>query len=117
MMRSTSRSVRYSRLRWPTVTFTEVGAAPRSREFSMETAPRPFILLQIKPLYEQLRSIKPWHKASVGLCQIVPFLAQSYSIDNETPSFRFHRCTVPGSTPPAVSGRGQAAGSRKLLFF
>jgi hypothetical protein len=28
----------YSRLRWPTVTFTEVGAASRSREFSMEIA-------------------------------------------------------------------------------
>ena len=38
MRRSTSRSVRYSRLRVPTVTFTEVGAASRSREFSMETA-------------------------------------------------------------------------------
>src|SRR5262249_12049170 len=38
MSRSTSRSVRYSRLRLPTVTFTEVGAALRSREFSMETA-------------------------------------------------------------------------------
>src|SRR5215472_12096586 len=38
MSRSTSRSVRYSRLRWPTVTFTEVGAARRSRKFSMETA-------------------------------------------------------------------------------
>src|SRR5262249_6559276 len=36
--RSTSRSVRYSRPRLPTVTFTEVGAASRSREFSMETA-------------------------------------------------------------------------------
>jgi two-component system, cell cycle response regulator DivK len=31
-------TVRYSRLRLPTVTFTEVGAASRSREFSMETA-------------------------------------------------------------------------------
>ena len=38
MRRSTSRSVRYSRLRWPTVTFTAVEAAWRSREFSMETA-------------------------------------------------------------------------------
>src|SRR5215469_14680 len=38
MSRSTSRSVRYSRLRWPTVTFTAVEAAWRSREFSMETA-------------------------------------------------------------------------------
>jgi hypothetical protein len=38
MSRSTSRSVRYSRLRWPTVTFTAVGAASRRREFSMETA-------------------------------------------------------------------------------
>src|SRR6516164_8767415 len=38
MRRSTSRSVRYSRPRWPTVTFTEVGAAWRSRKFSMETA-------------------------------------------------------------------------------
>src|SRR5260370_15716367 len=38
MSRSTSRSVRYSRLRLPTVTFTEVGAASRSRAFSMETA-------------------------------------------------------------------------------
>jgi hypothetical protein len=36
--RSTSRSVRYSRLRWPTVTFTEVDAASRSRKFSMKTA-------------------------------------------------------------------------------
>jgi hypothetical protein len=36
--RSTSRSVRYSRLRLLTVTFTEVGAASPSREFSMETA-------------------------------------------------------------------------------
>jgi hypothetical protein len=41
MSRSTSRSVRYSRLRLPTVTFTEVGAASRSREFSMETALSP----------------------------------------------------------------------------
>jgi hypothetical protein len=32
------RSVRYSRLRLPTVTFTEVGTASQSREFSMETA-------------------------------------------------------------------------------
>src|SRR5262249_48530969 len=38
MSRSTSRSVRYSRLRLPTVTFTEVGTASRSREFSMEIA-------------------------------------------------------------------------------
>src|SRR5262249_4592150 len=38
MRRSTSRSVRYSRPGLPTVTFTEVGAALRSREFSMETA-------------------------------------------------------------------------------
>src|SRR5215470_16352530 len=38
MRRSTSRSVRYSRLRLATVTFTEVGAASRSREFSMATA-------------------------------------------------------------------------------
>jgi hypothetical protein len=36
--RSTSRSVRYSRLRLPTVTFTEVGADFRSRAFSMEIA-------------------------------------------------------------------------------
>jgi hypothetical protein len=33
--------VRYSRLRLPTVTFTEVGAASRSRKFSMETALSP----------------------------------------------------------------------------
>jgi hypothetical protein len=39
--RSTSRSVRYSRLRLPTVTFTEVGAPSRSRAFSMEIAPLP----------------------------------------------------------------------------
>jgi hypothetical protein len=45
--RSTSRSVRYSRLRLPTVTFTEVGAASRSRKFSMETPSRLFLLLQI----------------------------------------------------------------------
>jgi hypothetical protein len=32
--RSTSRSVRYSRLRLPTVTFTEVGAPSRSRGFA-----------------------------------------------------------------------------------
>ena len=38
MSRSTSRSVRYSRLRLPTVTFTEVGAASRSRDFSVEIA-------------------------------------------------------------------------------
>jgi hypothetical protein len=38
MSRSTSRSVRYSRLRLPTVTFTEVGADFRSRDFSMEIA-------------------------------------------------------------------------------
>ena len=38
MSRSTSRSVRYSRLRLLTVTFTEVGAASPSREFSVETA-------------------------------------------------------------------------------
>jgi hypothetical protein len=36
--RSTSRSVRYSRLPLPTVTFIELGAAARSHEFSMETA-------------------------------------------------------------------------------
>jgi hypothetical protein len=39
MSRSTSRSVRYSRL--PTVTFTEVGACLRSREFSMKIALQP----------------------------------------------------------------------------
>jgi hypothetical protein len=38
MSRSTSRSVKYSRLRLPTVTFTEVGADFRSRAFSMEIA-------------------------------------------------------------------------------
>ena len=44
MSRSTSRSVRYPRLRWPTVTFTEVGAASRNRntvikiEFSRRSA-------------------------------------------------------------------------------
>jgi hypothetical protein len=38
MSRSTSRSVRYSRLRLPTVTFTEVGAGLRSRAFSKEIA-------------------------------------------------------------------------------
>jgi hypothetical protein len=41
MRRSTSRSVRYSRLRLPTVTFTEVGAASRSRDFSMQIALQP----------------------------------------------------------------------------
>jgi hypothetical protein len=34
----TFRDERYSRLRLPTVTFTEVGAALRGHEFSMETA-------------------------------------------------------------------------------
>jgi hypothetical protein len=38
MSRSTSRSVRYSRLPLPTVTFTEVGADFRSRDFSTEIA-------------------------------------------------------------------------------
>jgi hypothetical protein len=33
MRRSTSRSVRYSRLRLPTVTFTEVGAASASQRW------------------------------------------------------------------------------------
>src|SRR5215472_8875968 len=52
--RSTSRSVRYSRPRLPTVTFTEVGAASRSREFSMRTALRLFILLQINKEVSQM---------------------------------------------------------------
>ena len=38
MSRSTSRSVRYSRPRLPTVAFTEVGAGLRSCEFSMTIA-------------------------------------------------------------------------------
>jgi len=40
-----------------------------------------------------------------AICQTVPLLAQSYSADNETVSFLFDRCTVPGSTLRLSEGR------------
>src|SRR5215471_6678660 len=60
MRRLTSRSVRYSRPRLPTVTFTEVGAASRSREFSMETALPP---VQICPFFGQFEHRKKSQQA------------------------------------------------------
>src|SRR5690348_4098696 len=54
MSRSTSRSVRYSRLRLPTVTFTEAGAASRSRKFTTETALPP------------IRTVTDWMCLSLG---------------------------------------------------
>jgi hypothetical protein len=47
MSRSTSRSVRYSRLRLPTVTFTAVKPLRESASFPWKQPSRLFVLLQI----------------------------------------------------------------------